>query len=196
MPLHYPSEPAGGSSLVRAGVAEVLVRRSPLSGRGIVADEVRVDQPHAVYDLRADEIASGRGLESAHATGYRYLVNTSGGPVAAGEVVTDEHGEAKLLANLNYGNFVEETAGALAKLEVADEVQERPYEVRLLRFSSVYLMAIWLKSQTDEADIIYPLAPAPPPLEAGRSYSPDEFIRAVVPLAKRRAARQESTRVP
>jgi hypothetical protein len=45
-------------------------------------------------------------------------------------------------------------------------VDDRWYELRLLRFASVYVMALWLKSDApDEPDIIYPLEPAPPPLE-------------------------------
>jgi hypothetical protein len=35
------------------------------------------------------------------------------------------------------------------------------YEVRLLRFSAIALMALWLKPDAGGADIIYPMDPAP-----------------------------------
>lgn len=53
-------------------------------------------------------------------------------------------------------------------------------------------MALWLKSD-GEADIIYPLPPTPPGLDAERPYSADEFIEAVMPLARQRAATGHTT---
>lgn len=63
---------------------------------------VAVGTPHAVYDLRADEITKGGGIDTAHATGTRYLVTRAGAPIAAAEVQFGP-GQASLLANLNYG---------------------------------------------------------------------------------------------
>jgi hypothetical protein len=60
------------------------------------------------------------------------------------------------------------------------------YEVRLLRFSAIALMALWLKPDSGAADIIYPLAPAPDGLQAERAYAVDEFLAAIVPLAQKR----------
>jgi hypothetical protein len=194
MPLQFVAGPANGANLVHEGLGEVLARRSPLSGLGVAHDEVSIDRPHEVYDLRADELANGATLDSARLSGYRYLVGGGDSPVAAGEVLTDANGEASVLANLNYGRFVQATADALAKVERVEAVGRHPYTVRLLRCAAIYVMALWLKAD-GEPDIVFPLAPAPPPLEAERPYSADEFLAAIVPLARTRAAGNQG-RVP
>jgi hypothetical protein len=196
MAIEYAREPSGGADLVQGGVERALDRHSPLSGLGLAPAEVEVEQPHPIYDLRADEVAAGGGLESAHPAGYRYLVRSGGSAVAAGEVATDEQGAATSLSTLNYGQFVAGTADAVAKLEDLDAVKAHQYELRLLRFSAAYVMALWLKSQEEGKDIIYPLAPAPSPLKADTPYSPDEFFAAVVPLAQERVAGAGERSVP
>ncbi len=65
------------------------------------------------------------------------------------------------MANINYGPFVEATARALSQVATLSAVGAGSYEVRLLRFSAIALMALWLKPDSGGADIIYPLAPAP-----------------------------------
>src|ERR1700720_701490 len=110
MPLHFAIEPNNGSALVRAGLNRLSVRTSaalPLALRRVDFNTLHVTPPHAIYDLRADEIVSGGGLATARATGFRYLVEASGAAVAAAEVHTDAFGDATLLVNTNYGPFVE-----------------------------------------------------------------------------------------
>jgi hypothetical protein len=57
-------------------------------------------------------------------------------------------------------------------------------------------MALWLKPDSGTGDIIYPLAPAPPGLQAGRSYSAADFISAILPLAEKRATKRDPAMVP
>jgi hypothetical protein len=90
------------------------------------------------------------------------------------------------LANVNHGPYVEATARALAQVATLSAVGAGSYEVRLLRFSAIGLMALWLKPDAGGADIIYPLAPAPDGLQAERAYSVDEFLQVIVPLAQKR----------
>jgi hypothetical protein len=45
-------------------------------------------------------------------------------------------------------------------------------------------------------NIIYPLDPAPPPLEARRLYSESDFLAAILPMAQRRAEQHEIGEVP
>jgi hypothetical protein len=103
MTFRFASEPPNGLTLVRAGLDRLTGRVSPFSERGIELNALRVNPPHAVYDLHADEIANGRGLASAHLTGFRYLVLAAGQPVAAAEVHTDYSGTVSLLANVDFG---------------------------------------------------------------------------------------------
>jgi len=88
---------------------------------------------------------------------------------------------------MNYGRFVEATSEAFAKLENLEQVRAGSYEARLLRFSAIPLVSIWLKSDSGAADVIYPLSTVPGVVEAEKAYGADEFLKAILPLAKQRA---------
>lgn len=219
MQLRFAPEPENGPTLVRAGLSRILRRPKGLPQvlSATKLADVQVKQAHPVYDLHADEIANGRGLDSAHPTGFRYLVYASNASVAAAEVQMDSAGKATLLSNVNFGPFVEGTARALGQLAGVGELEaisKRPfgrlkllilrvlkralkpalgsesYEVRLLRFSAIGVMALWLRSDATGRDIVYPLAPTPDILQAGKRYSPAGFLAAIRPLAKTRAGRE------
>lgn len=186
MAIHFATEPANGASLVQQGMERLAARPDHPLARVAASKSLQVVQPHAVYDLRADEVASGGGLASAVKTGFRYLVEADGGNVAAGEVQTDSEGTAKLLANINFGPYVKATAEALPKVQSLPEVSSGSFELRLLRFSAAFLVALWLKPDTGHGDILYPLAPAPAGLEADRPYSEQELFQVLRPIAQRR----------
>jgi hypothetical protein len=189
MPLRFVSEPRDGSKLVRDALQRQATRKSPLALHAADATALALRTPHAVYDLRADEVAAGKGLESAHATSIRYLVQDASGAVAAAEVHTDDAGSATLVANLNYGQFVQASAKALDRLEQAEQARNGSYEARLLRFAALPVVAIWLKSDAPaNPDLIYPLSPAPAPLVAETLIAAGDFLKAIIPLAKERAS--------
>jgi hypothetical protein len=196
MPLHFATAPKNGTSLVQAGLNRVSTRTSPLSAAAIDFRALEISEPHAVYDLRADKVAGGGGLASATLTGFRYLVTGGGAAIAAAEVLTDATRTATLLANINYGRFVEATSQALTQVAALPAVGTASYEVRLLRFSAIALMSLWLKPDSGTGDIIYPLAPAPSGLQAGQSYSAADFITAILPLAEKRSAKKDPATLP
>src|SRR5579863_3609597 len=176
MALRFAAEPANGTALVRDHLNRISARTNPLSARGVNFGTLQVNRPHPVYDLGADAIAAGRGLAAAVFSGYRYMVSDGNTSVAAAEV--------------------QATAQALTSVASRPEVGAGSYEVRVLRAAAIYVMALWLKPDSGGADILYPLPPTPDGLEAGRPYSADEFMHAVLPLAQQRAAKEGSTTVP
>ena len=192
MPLQFAPESKSSTAVVRAGMERVLQRKNALGLASDALGTLEVATPHSVYDLRADEIANGGGLETAHAAGTRYLVTANGGPLAAAEVQTDASGQP-LLANLNYGPYVAATANAFASLNASASVGEGSYEARLLRFSAIYLVAIWLKAQGKGNDLIYAVAPVPSGLQAEKPYSVEDFLAAIRPLAEKRASNKQSS---
>jgi len=196
MPIHFVAEPKNGTSLVEKGLSKLAGRTNPLSGRGLDLAKLQVSQPHAVYDLRADAVAAGGGLASATRTGFRYFIAGEGATVAGAEVHTDATGAATLLANINYGPYVAATAHALTQVTSLKPVSSGSYEARVLRFSAIALMALWLKADSGGADIIYPLAPAPQPLQAEHAYSEADFLKAILPLAQKRAEKKDPRSVP
>jgi hypothetical protein len=192
VPLQFAPESKSSTDVVRAGLARMLQRKNELGLASDALGALEVVTPHSVYDLRADEIANGGGLETAHASGTRYLVTDAGGPLAAAEVQSDTSGQP-LLANLNYGPYVVATATAFASLNTSAAVGQGSYEARLLRFSAIYLVAIWLKAQGSGNDLIYVVAPVPDGLQAEKPYSVDEFLAAIRPLAKKRASNKKES---
>jgi hypothetical protein len=201
MAIHYATEPANGSTLVRSGLEKASTRPSPLTGQTVDAKAadaktLELSEPHRVYDLRADLIASGKGLESATHTGYRYLVTRAGKHLAGAEVHVDATGAAKLLANINYGPYVQATADAIEKAGALPDVAKGNYEARVLRFAAIGVMALWLKPDAGGADILYPLAPTPAGIDAEKPYSEAEFLAAIRPLAERRATKKDPASVP
>ncbi len=196
MAIHYAQEPANGRFLVQSGLHKVSTRPSALSTRAVDFSALEVSEPHRVYDLRADLIASGKGLDSAAHTGFRYLVHSGGTHVAGAEVHVDGSGAASLLANINYGPYVQATAQAIEKAGALSDVAKGSYEARVLRFAAIGVMALWLRPDAGGADIVFPLAPTPPGVEAERAYSEAEFLTAIRPLAERRAAKKDPASVP
>jgi len=196
MAIHYAQEPANGSYLVRSGLHRVSTRPGPLTASGVDANALELSEPHRVYDLRADLVAAGKGLDSATHTGYRYLAKGGGKHLAAAEVHVDGTGTATLLANINYGPYVQATADAIEKAGALADVAKGSYEARVLRFAAIGVMALWLKPDKGGADILYPLAPAPAGIDAEKPYSEAEFMAAIRPLAERRAAKKDPASVP
>ncbi len=196
MPVHFAAPPANGNTLVEAGLNRLASRRSPLSGIVVNFSALQVSQPHAVYDLRPGGVVSGGGLASATLTGFRYLVAGGGATVAAAEVQVGAAGAATRLANINYGPYVEATAQALTQVAALPAAGAASYEVRLLRSSPLYLIALWLKPDSGTGDIIYPLAPAPPGLQANQPYAAADFINAILPLAQARVEKNDPATLP
>ncbi len=59
-----------------------------------------------------------------------------------------------------------------------------------VRIPGIYLVALWLRDEDGgrDGDVVVPLAPAPPPLEAGRNYPPAEIRPLLQRLAEERLA--------
>ena len=60
-------------------------------------------------------------------------------------------------------------------------------EARIVRIPALYVMALWLKDLDGDDDVVVPMAPAPPYLEANRPYTEQKFLKALAGPAKERA---------
>lgn len=185
MPLYFAAGPDNGVDLVRAGLARLAARgnEAPPQVRNIDPRSLQIRPPHAVFDLYADEIVQRGGLETAHGGATRYLVDAPSGVLAAAEVHLDAQGAGRL-TNINIGPFVAASARGLERLALLDSVQTASFEARLLRCAALYVVAIWLKPDSGEIDIIYPLAPAPHFLRAETIYTAREFMALIRPAAQ------------
>jgi len=165
MPLQFVKEYPNGPALVRDRIQKLPFISKHPKVLATSFDIERLGKPHAVYDLRPEDLASGKLLaDSVHPRGQRYLVHSEGEPAASAEVIWIR-GKTAQYVHINIGRFVGATGHALRYLEAHEQVKFGSFEARLLRCRPLYLMAIWLKSDTGEQnDLIYPLnggAPAP-----------------------------------
>ena len=192
MQLRFAAEPANGTTLVRSNLPQLA---QMATGLKLDVATAPIQTPHAVYDLRASDVAAGKGLAAATLTSYRYLVGPSDAPVAAAEVLADAKGAAATVTGLNYGQFAPATARALTQVAALKAVATNSYEVRLLRYAAIPVMALWLVEDNGSDQIVYPLSPAPSVLKAETAYTPQDFLTALAPLTEARV-KGDGQRVP
>jgi hypothetical protein len=149
-------------------------------------DTAALIAPHHVYVLRLDEILQAKDAMAAliHArrpVATRFLVRDATHVVAAVEV-GDATGSGLAV---NTGDYV---SGTVFAIELAEQRDDPPIaEMRLLRVPALHLTALWL-SAADHADLLIPLDPAPPPLDANEFYTPLELVAQLISLAVSRFA--------
>ena len=177
MPVRMTEPPSEADRAVRAALQQFAdvpeARLNALAGTRPA--ELATTQAHPVFNLGLDAIRSrGAGLRSTRSSGWRYLLRQDDRLVASAETVADQRGGARF-SHFNQGPFVASTAAALEMAEGLEETRDRSFEVRLLHVPALYTMALWLHGEGDD-DILIPLAPTPPDIEANRPYPADELL--------------------
>jgi hypothetical protein len=177
MTIKLPQPPPDGERILRE-------RGRLRAGTSSTGDGVFATRPHRVYAVGRDALLGDQLLEAAQPTAWRYLLVNGEAALSAAELLQSDDGSLTF-AETNSGPFVQSTADVLAAAERLDDVEREDFELRLLRVPSVYLVALWLYSDT--SSLVLPLSPAPGGLEVGHPYSPDEVLAALKPLAQTQA---------
>jgi hypothetical protein len=192
MPVEFPTPPADADKAAADGVLEVHRAEGPARSRARTPRDVgrgrRLAAPHPVHNLRLADLEKPGRLRDAPLTAWRYLVEDRGAAVASAEVGVDERGAVRGFDHLNEGPFVAATRAALEAADRLPKVRDGRREARILRIPALYVMALWLKDLDGDDDVIVPMAPAPPYLEADRPYTEREFLKALARPAKERRA--------
>jgi hypothetical protein len=136
-------------------------------------EQVSATLPQQVFRLNVDDLKSRRGLDAARPTGWRFLVEVGEKVVAAAQTKTVEGGR-QAFAHLNEGPFVAGTLRALSAVDRLDDAGDGEAEVRLLQVPALYFVGLWLHGAN--GDMVVPVAPAPPGLEADRPYPAEEIL--------------------
>ncbi len=167
------------------GVREVLRRRAekgrfstPVLG-SVKAEELTVGAPHRVYTMTLEDVAEQRSLDTARFTSWRYLVYRGDRAVAGIEVPDTEVEDLEGRIQVNEGQFVGATSETVAMAEALDEVERSGYELRLLKILPLYTVALWLRPDGDDPDLLIPMGQAHPAVESGRVYRAAEFLEAL-----------------
>jgi hypothetical protein len=153
---------------------------SPLLREAEVA-QLELVAPHRAFVLHANSVFN-QSLADAVFAGWRYLVTEGDRVLMTAETVRG----AAVPPSLNAGPFVASMASAIDTLEGLPAVKAGDFELRVLTVPALYAVAAWLVGSDA---FLVPLAPAPPYLSAGRSYTEREFVQALRDPAQQALAR-------
>ncbi|MFJ2027398.1 hypothetical protein ACIODW_26805 [Streptomyces sp. NPDC087897] len=172
MPLHVLPAPAPALRSVLAALGSPTAvrgaRTSALrSARGPLSPEL----PLPVHVL--GRIAPDRTAPLTRLAAWRFLIRSEGRPVAAADTVLTPDG-------WRFSHFFEGPYLASTELAVRQaEASATPCQARLLSIPELYMIALWLHGDTEAdpaggmlapADVLVPLAPAPPGIAAHRPH--------------------------
>ncbi|MEW1547659.1 hypothetical protein [Streptomyces tsukubensis] len=121
---------------------------------------------------------NGPGLRT-RLTGWRFLLRGDDGPVAAAETVLTPDGWT--FSHFFEGPYLGSTELALRRAESSATL----FQPRLLSVPALYMLTLWLHADPEAdasttaltpADLLVPLAPAPPGITAHRPYRVGELL--------------------
>ncbi|MFJ8233376.1 hypothetical protein ACIQ9E_26010 [Streptomyces sp. NPDC094448] len=143
-----------------------------------------LDSRGSLGDLEGTEVLDhagpdGSGLRT-RLTGWRFLLRGDDGPVAAAETVLTPDGWT--FSHFFEGPYLGSTELALRRAESSSVALFQP---RLLSVPALYMLTLWLHADPEAdasttaltpADLLVPLAPAPPGITAHRPYRIGELL--------------------
>jgi hypothetical protein len=183
MALQLPKPPADLTEAVRSTVqslrstGESSTEDASFRSAGIRAsssDNLELTSPHEVFNIGLDDLVRDASLTAAQPVGWRYLVSEGGTVIASAETTGGGGQQDQVFSQFSQGPFAAATAQALATVRASDHVRDVDVEARVLRIPALHFMAVWLHAAG--GDTLVPLAPAPPGIEADRSYPASELL--------------------
>ncbi|MCX4483326.1 hypothetical protein [Streptomyces anulatus] len=172
MPLHVPPAPAPALRSVLAALGSPTAVRGPrTSALRSVQGPLRPELPLPVHVL--DRIAPAGTAPLTRLAAWRFLIRSEGRAVAAADTVLTPDG-------WTFSHFFEGPYLASTELAVRQaEASATACQARLLSIPELYMLTLWLHGDTEAdpaggvlapADVLVPLAPAPPGIAAHRPH--------------------------
>ncbi|MCX4651067.1 hypothetical protein OG249_03980 [Streptomyces microflavus] len=175
MPLHVPSAPAPALRSVLAALGSpTAVREARTSALRSVQGPLSPELPLPVHVL--DRIAPTRTPPRTRLAAWRFLIRSEGRAIAAADTMLTPDG-------WSFSHFFEGPYLASTELAVRQaEASPTAYQARLLSIPELYMLTLWLHDSTEDdssdtsggvlapADVLVPLAPAPPGIAAHRPH--------------------------
>ncbi|WP_037914958.1 hypothetical protein [Actinacidiphila yeochonensis] len=172
MPLIVPPAPAPALLSVLAALSSPsAVREARTPALRTAEGPLDADHPLPVHVFEPASVPGG--LPQARLAGWRFHIRSGAVVVAAGETVLTADGW--VFSRFAEGPYLASTERALGQADALPDT----YQPHLLSVPSMYMMALWLHTvprtdaataQPDPADLLVPLAPAPPGIAAHRVY--------------------------
>ncbi|MFJ5062732.1 hypothetical protein ACIP96_25410 [Streptomyces nigra] len=163
MPLHVPPAPAPAlRSVLTALGSPTAVSEARTPSLRAAQGPTTPELPLPVHVL--DELTPA-GMSTTRLAGWRFLIRCGERAVAAAETRLTPDGWA--FSHFFEGPYIASTERALRQAETLTQ----QYQPRLLSFPGLYMLTLWLHGDAtadaatghpDPADVLIPLAPAPP----------------------------------
>lgn len=192
MTIRLADVPEGGAEMIGRAIAPLFLQQPGGSGSGPVAGTegggliVEPAAPHPVFVAGIQDVLDERLLSSAQQGGWRYLLLRGDEAVGSATVEQDAATGGLAFSHVTQGPFVDSTVEGIRRADQIARHTDEDFVLRLLDIPALYLRTLWLHGTN--SDLLMPLDPVPPPLEAYRVYSEKELVDAVHASAARRAA--------
>lgn len=177
MPLHVPPAPAPALRTVLTALdSPTAVREARTPSLRAAQGPTTPEFPLPVYVL--DRITPS-GTPTSRLTGWRFLIHCGDRAVAAAETILTPDGWG--FSHFFEGPYIASTERALRQAET----MKQPYQARLLSVPELYMLTLWLhgditadgaEGHPAAADLLVPLAPAPPGIAAHRPHRVAELL--------------------
>ncbi|GGY00015.1 hypothetical protein [Streptomyces minutiscleroticus] len=171
MPLHVPPAPAPALRTVLTALGSpTAVREARTPSLRAAQGPVTPETPLPVHVL--DRLTPA-GTPATRLAGWRFLIRSGDHAVAAAETRLTPDGW--VFARFFEGPYLASTERALRQAEAL----QQPYQARLLSVPELYMLTLWLHGDVASdgtaghpaaADLLVPLAPAPPGIAAHRPH--------------------------
>ncbi|MFJ5773719.1 hypothetical protein [Streptomyces sp. NPDC093094] len=177
MPLHVPPAPAPALRTVLTALGSpTAVREAPTPSLRTAQGPVAPEMPLPVHVL--DGIAA-EGTPATRLAGWRFTIVSGDRALAAAETRLTPDGWA--FAHFFEGPYIASTERALRHAETLPQA----YQPRLLSVPGLYMLTLWLHADCaadgsaggfKPADLLVPLAPAPPGIASHRPHPVAELL--------------------
>ncbi|WP_175410582.1 hypothetical protein [Streptomyces sp. TRM64462] len=180
MPLHVSQAPPSALNSVLAALGSPTAREAGTPALRSVPGPLTAEVPLPVHVL--DVAGPGAGPAGAPRTrlvGWRFLIRGGELSLAAADTVPSAGDWA--FSHFFEGPYIASTERALRQAEAAQSV----WQPRLLSVPELYMITLWLHADTsaepaegalDGADVLIPLAPAPPGIAAHRPHRAADLL--------------------
>ncbi len=188
MPLTIEPPPKGAERVIDTTMVELISHGGLAVARSTTPT---ASTPLPVYHLGADAIAEQRGLAAAKHVGWLTTVRNGTEIMGSLEFAPRKRGrsDAPPVQFTSFAKGALHRGLAKAVDVAAKHAQRRKVRARILRAPAVYLLALWLTEGNEDA--LLPVAPAPPPLEAGKLVPAAQALAALAEAAKQAYAGDE-----
>jgi len=185
MPINQPTPPPEIGEAFGAGIGDFM---DSVPGQEVSPDLRKKSRIGIqVFTLGLSDLETCRPLiESvAVAAGWQFLIGDPPGPAFSSEVYQPGSGMPRVIS-LSSDKTNQETRWILGTLKHLPEVQNKDYQLQILRVPGLGIEAFWLKSSTpDQPDLVVPFHSLLAEVKTGIPDPMDDFLEKLRWLADR-----------